>query len=136
MTEERLQEIRKIFERYNKNKSEYRQLVVPTISGVSYDKIAVVTDKSKNPTEQMIINYLIDKERITREIELVDKTYDFFADERNIEFAKLIDSRFRLGKHHWQAVNDCYISDRQGLRWLDRVYEKAEEIGERLHIFG
>lgn len=135
MKDERIKEIRGIFERYRKNMREYEQLVLPTLKGVNYDKIAVQTDKSNNANEQLLINFLIDKEGIEKEIQLVDKVHDFYADDRDIELAHLIDIRFRHGKKHWQAVNEVYVSDRQGIRWLERAYEKAEEIGIALHIF-
>jgi hypothetical protein len=94
----------------------------------------VQTDKTKNANEQIIISYLIDKERIAREIEVVDKVHDYFADDRDTELAELIDMRYRKGLPHWKASNGCFVSDRQGLRWLERAYEKAEEIASRFGI--
>ena len=135
MTESRLHEIKRIFARYRINKSQLKQIELPGINGTSYDKIAVKTDKSKNNVEQLVITYLIEKEKIERELALVDMVYSFFADDRDEELAHLIDMRFRCGNPHWKAANGCYISDRQGLRWLERAYAKAEEIGEKLHIF-
>ena len=135
MTEQRLREIKRIFNSYLRNISQLRQLERPGLNGVAYDKISVVTDKSKNTVEQLIITYLIDKEKLEREIAVVDKVYEHFADDRDEELATLIDMRFRRGNPHWKAANGCYISDRQGLRWLERAYAKAEEIGEKLHIF-
>ena len=108
---------------------------MPDVKGVSYDKIAIMTDKSRNSVEQLMITYLIDKEKIQREISLVDRVYDHFADDRDEELAKLIDLRFRHGSKHWKAANGVYISDRQALRWLERAYEKAEEIGLQMQIF-
>lgn len=135
MTEERLKEIKRIFGHYGQNRTQLRQLERPGIKGVSYDKIAVQTDKSQNTVEQLMITYLIDREKIEKEIALVDKVYEFFADDRDSELATLIDIRFRKGKKHWQAVNGVYISDRQGLRWLEKAYLKAEEIAIEMHIF-
>lgn len=135
MTKERLREIKRIFNSYGRNRALLRQLDAPGIQGVSYDKIAVKTDKSKNTAEQLIITYLLDKEKLERELALVDKVYEYFADDRDIELADLIDIRFRQGKWHWQAANGVFISDRQGIRWLEKAYEKAEEIAVQLHIF-
>ena len=135
MTEARLREIKRIFARYRINKSQLKQIELPGINGTSYDKIAVKTDKSKNNVEQLVITYLIEKEKIERELALVDMVYSFFADDRDEELAHLIDIRFREGRPHWKAVNDCFISDRQGLRWLEKAYSKADEFGEKLHIF-
>lgn len=136
MKEERLKEIKRIFGHYGQNLAELRQLDAPDVKSVSYDKIAVKTDKSKNTVEQLVIAYLIDKERLEKEIALVDRVYEHFADDRDRELAELIDIRFRQGEYHWQAANRIYISDRQGLRWLEKAYEKAEEIGLQMHIFG
>ena len=135
MTEARLREIKPIFSRYRFNKSQLGQIESPSLNGTAYDKIAVKTDKSKNSVEQLVITYLIEKEKLEKEIALVDTVYCFFADDRDEELATLIDMRFRQGNPHWKAANGCYISDRQGLRWLEKAYEKAEEFGERLHIF-
>lgn len=135
MTEEHLREIKRIFGQYKQNITQLKQLTLPSIRGVSYDNIAVQTDKSKNVAEQLMITYLIDKERLEKEIALVDRVHAYFADDRDPELASLIDIRFRQGKYHWQAVNETYVSDRQGLRWLEKAYKKAEEIGLQLHIF-
>ena len=135
MTEERLKTIRKIFNSYGRNKAQLRQLSLPGLSAVAYDQPAIMTDKSKNTAEQLILTYLIDKAQLQREIELVDKVYEHFADERDEELAELIDIRFRQGRKHWQASNEVYISDRQALHWLEKAYAKAEEVAEMLHIF-
>lgn len=135
MTEERLKEIKRIFNSYGHNVAQLGQLESPGVKGVSYDKIAVMTDKSRNTVEQLMITYLIDKEKLEKEIALVDRVYEHFADDRDVELAKLIDLRFRRGKKHWQASNGVYISDRQGLNWLKKAYEKAEIIGIQMHIF-
>ena len=135
MKEERLKEIKRIFGHYGQNLAELRQLDAPDVKSVSYDKIAVKTDKSRNTVEQLVIAYLIDKERLEKEIALVDRVYEHFADDRDEELAKLIDLRFRQGKKHWQAANGVYISDRQGLNWLKKAYEKAEIFGIQMHIF-
>ena len=135
MTETRLKELRRIFSSYTKNKMQLRQLTAPTLSAVAYDKLAIMTDKSRNSPEQLMLTYLIDKDTLSREIELVDKVYEHFADERDEELAALIDVRFRNGKKHWQAANAVYISDRQALHWLEKAYAKAEEVAEELHIF-
>ena len=134
MTEERLKEIKRIFNSYGYNVAQMEQLDRPCIKGVSYDKIAVMTDKSRNTVEQLMITYLIDKEKLEKEIALVDRVYEHFADDRDVELAELIDLRFRQGKKHWMAANGVYISERQALRWLERAYVKAEEIGIQLHI--
>ncbi len=134
MTEARLKEIKRIFNSYGQNLAQLGQLELPGVKGVSYDKIAVMTDNSKNAVEQLMITYLIDKEKLEKEIALVDKVYLYFADERDVELAELIDMRFRKGKYHWQATNGVYISDRQGLRWLEKAYKKAEEFAIQMHI--
>ena len=135
MTEERLKEIKRIFNTYGHNVAQLGQLVPPGVKGVSYDKIAVMTDKSRNTVEQLMITYLIDKEKLEKEIALVDRVYEHFADDRDVELAELINIRFRLGNPHWAAANGVYISDRQALRWLEKAYAKAEEIGMQMHIF-
>lgn len=135
MTEERLKEIKRIFNSYGHNVAQLGQLELPGVKGVSYDKIAVMTDKSRNTVEQLMITYLIDKEKLEKEIALVDRVYEHFADDRDVELAELIDIRFRQGKPHWEAANGVYISDRQALRWLEKAYAKAEEIGMQMHIF-
>lgn len=134
MKENRLNEIKRIFNSYVRNLSQLRQLTCPAIQGVAYDKVAVKTDKTQNSFEQLIITYLVDKEKLEKEILLVDRVYEHFADDRDVELAKLIDIRFRQGKKHWQAVNGVYISDRQGLRWLDKAYAKAEELSVEMNI--
>ena len=134
MVEERLKEIKRIFNSYGRNTAQLGQLALPGIKGVAYDKIAVMTDKGSNAVEQLIFTYLIDKERLEKEIALVDKVYEYFFDDRDVELAELIDIRFRHGKPHWVAANGVYISDRQALRWLEKAYAKAEEIGLQMHL--
>ena len=92
MTEERLKEIKRIFNSYGHNVAQLGQLELPGIKGVSYDKIAVMTDKSRNTVEQLMITYLIDKEKLEKEIALVDRVYEHFADDRDEELAKLIEN--------------------------------------------
>ena len=135
MNEERLNKIKKIFRNYKQNVVKLRNLVPPSIKGVEYDKVVVQTSKSNNAIEQMMIVYLIQKEEIERDVELVNKVYEYFADERDEELAHLIDLRFRQGRKHWKSVNSCYISERQGQRWLNKAYSKANDVGQQLHIF-
>ena len=135
MRDNRLKEIKRIFNSYRHNVAQLRQLEIPSIKGIAYDKIAVTSDKSANVVEQLMITYLIDKETIEKEILLVDSVYEHFADDRDMDLAELIDIRFRQGKPHWAAANGVYISDRQALRWLEKAYAKAEEIGLQMHIF-
>lgn len=130
MTEERVKKIKRIFNSYVLNKSLLSQVEFPTIKGVAFDNISVKGDKSKNTSEQMVIKYLVDKEKLIQEIKLVDDVYEYFADDRDIELAHLIDFRFRQGNYHWKASNDCYISERQGIRWLEKAYEKADKLLE------
>ena len=135
MTKERLKTIKRIFRSYQRNKSQLRQLVRPGLTGITYDKIVIKADASKNVPEQMIMTYLIDKDKLEREIRLVDVVYDWYADDRDRDIAALIDIRFRAGQYHHKATCGVYVSDRQGYRWLDEVYKKANELGERLKIF-
>ena len=134
MTEERLKAIKRIFTRYRQNATQLKQLERPGLKAVAYDKVAVVTDKSSNSVEQLMITYLIDREKLEKEIALVDRIYEYYADDRDVELAELIDARFRNGNLHWKAANSCYISDRQGLRWLDKAYHKAEEFAAKMGI--
>ena len=135
MDKDRLRKIKKIFVSYKENLVKLKQLLPPSLKGVDYNKVVVQTTKSNNANEQMLIIYLIQKEELEREIELVNKVYEYFADERDAELAHLIDVRFRQGKKHWQAVNNCFISERQGIRWLEMAYAKADDIGRQMHIF-
>lgn len=134
MTDERRKAIKRIFIRYRQNATQLRQLERPGIKAVAYDKVAVVANKSSNSVEQLMITYLIDREKLEREIALVDRIYEYYADDRDVELAELIDARFRNGKLHWKAANGCYISERQGLRWLDKAYHKAEEFAVKMGI--
>ena len=130
-----MHKIRRIFELYRMNKSMLAQVELPGINGTAYGGVSVKTDKSKNTVEQLVITYLIEKEKLEKEVALVDMVYNFYADDRDTELATLIDLRFRRGTPHWKASNGVYISDRQGLRWLEKAYAKAEEFCDKLHIF-
>ena len=81
-----------------------------------------------------MVAYLQQKQRLEQEIALVDRLYEYYADERNEELAKLIDLRFRQGKFHYQAVSSLYVSDRQGFRLLDEAYKKAIGLAEQLQM--
>lgn len=135
MTETRLKEIRRIFNHYTRNKARLKALSLPGLSAIAYDKPAIMTDKSVNVEEERLIDYLAEKERLEKELALVDRVYEHFADERDEELAVLIDVRFRKGKKHWQAANAVYVSDRQALHWLEKAYAKAEKVADELHIF-
>lgn len=134
MQEERLREIKEIFRRYRQNKQQLAGLSMPSLQAVAYDKIAVKTDKSVNAQEERMVAYLQQKQRLEQEIALVDRLYEYYADERNEELAKLIDLRFRQGKFHYQAVSSLYVSDRQGFRLLDEAYKKAIGLAEQLQM--
>lgn len=130
---ERYRRLKKIFYSYGKNKAQLRILFPPCMQGVDYSKV-VVKSSPGNGVENQITAYISDKERIEREVLLVDRVYDFFADERDEELAKLIDTRFRRGKPMWNASNECAVSERQAIRWMHRAYAKAEEIAVELKI--
>ncbi len=135
ISKERLTYIKRCFARYRKNKAMLKQIAVPGTSGIAYDKPSVTTDKSQNSAEQMIMTFLIKREPLETEIAFVDAVYNWYADERNAEIAALIDHRFRKGESHRQASDSVYICERQGFRWLDEVYSRAEIIGEKMHVF-
>lgn len=135
IAKDRLTYIKRCFARYRKNKALLKQIGVPGESGVAYDKPLITSDKSQNSAEQMVMTFLIKREPIEREIQFVDAVYNWYADERDKEIAALIDHRFRKGESHRKASSRVYICERQGFRWLDEVYVRAEIIGEKLNIF-
>jgi hypothetical protein len=126
--------LKKIFYSYGKNKAQLRVLFPPCcLQGVDYSKV-VVKSSPGNGVENSIVSYLLDKERLEREVQLVDRVYDFFADERDEELATLIDVRFRRGKPLWKASTEQCVSERQAIRWMHKAYAKAEEIAVEMGI--
>jgi hypothetical protein len=130
---EHYKKLKRIFCSYGKNKAQLRVLFPPCMQGVDYSKV-VVKSSHCNGVGNQIISYISDKDRIEREVLLVDRVYNFFADERDEDLAKLIDVRFRRGKTMWNACNECAVSERQAIRWMHRAYAKAEEIAVELKI--
>ena len=130
---ERYKKLKRIFCSYGKNKAQLRVLFPPCMQSVDYSRV-VVKSSHCNGVETQIVSYISDKERIEREVLLVDRVYDFFADERDEELAKLIDVRFRRGRPMWDASNECAVSERQAIRWMHKAYNKAEEIAVELNI--
>lgn len=134
MRNERYRKLKKIFYNYGKNMAQLRILFPPCMQGVDYTRIVVKSGISENGIENTIVSYISDKERLQREVSLVDRVHDFFADERDEELANLIDTRFRRGKPLWTASAECCVSERQAIRWLNKAYKKAEEIALELNL--
>ena len=134
MTIDRYKKLKRIFNSYRKNKAQLRILFPPCMQGLDYSKIRVKSSNAGTHIEDTVVSYLADKERLEREVELVDRVYYFFADERDEDLALLIDARFRCGKPMWNASNECCVSERQAIRWMHKAYAKAEEVARELNI--
>lgn len=134
MRTERYKKLKRIFNNYGKNKAQLRILFPPCMQGINYSNIRVKSSNSDNSVEDTVVSYLADKGKIEKEIELVDRVHDFFADERDEELANLIDTRFRRGKPLWTASVECCVSERQAIRWMHKAYAKAEEIAIELNL--
>ena len=135
MTKQRGKEINALFKWYKSNKKALAQdYNIPVPSGVSYDKISVQTDKTKNPVEHATIEYISKREELFKKVFIVEETLNWFkleghGRERLIEYL-LID------RHSWTETEiKCRIS-RHALSTLrNDAFEKAEMLAKWVNYF-
>lgn len=127
--------IDRIFRSYKSNvrtlKEDYS---FPTISGVDFSRISVMTDKSKNIQEEKIINYADRKTKLFGEVYIVEEVLQWFTLEGHgrERFIK----HFLIDNNSWVSTElHCGISRDTLARWRKEVFEKAETVGKWIGYF-
>jgi hypothetical protein len=135
MTKEREKKIVALFRNYKRNKKELSEHYnIPVPSGIAYDKIKVMTDKSRNGQEEMTLEYIIKREDLFKKVYIVDEVLNWFRLEGHgrDRFIKV----FMIGGCSWiKAEMELHISNQTILRWRRDVLEKAEMVASWLKIF-
>lgn len=131
MTKKREKEIERLFKQYKANKRLYndRYAFMPDANAVAYDKISVVSDKSKNPVELSVIEYISRREELYKKIFIVEHTLWWFKMEC---FGRdnFINTLFFEQNTWTYTENECRISRDTLARWRRDVLEVAERVGK------
>ncbi len=135
MKKDREKAIDRIFRSYRTNIRILREdYSFPSISGVDFSRISVMTDKSKNTQEDKIINYADRRTKLFGEVYIVDEVLQWFELEGHgrERFIK----HFLIENNSWVSTElHCGISRETLARWRKDAFEKAETVGKWIGYF-
>lgn len=124
-----------LFRKYKANKKELAQGgKIPEPSGVSYDKIRVKGDLSKNVPYEMTVEYISRREELFKEVFIVEEVLNWFKLEGHgrDRFIQL----YFIGGCSWtKAEIVCNISHSTLSIWRREVLEKSEIIAKWVNFF-
>lgn len=134
LTSDRVREIERILRGYKTNKRLLRtEYNIPVPSGIAYDKVFVQSDKSKNVTECMTIEYIAKREELFKKVWVVDETVRWFELEGHgrEQFIKV----FFINGNSWVKTEiECGMSRDTLGRWRREVLEKADIVCKWLGV--
>ena len=133
MTKTREKEIESLFRNYAANKRLLNdRYSMPQSQAVQYDKICIQTDKSSNPVEISVINYIARREELFKKVFIVEEVIQYFwlEDFGRDRFITVL----LLQNSTWTKTEQvCNISRDTLNRWRRDVFEKAERVAELIH---
>ena len=133
MTKTREKEIESLFRNYAANKRLLNdRYSMPQSQAVQYDKICIQTDKSSNPVEMSVINYIARREELFKKVFIVEEViqYCWLEDFGRDRFIKVL----LLENSTWTRTEQACNIRRDTLnRWRRDVFEKAERVAELIH---
>lgn len=128
MTRTREKEIEKLFRNYAVNKRLLNdRYSMPQAQAVQYDKIVIQTDKSTNPVEMSVINYIARREELLKKVSIVDEVLNWFRLEGHgrERFITL----FLIEGNSWiKTERSCAVSRDTLARWRREAFEKTETV--------
>ena len=134
MTRTRETEIAKLFRNYASNKRLLNdRYSMPQAQALQYDKIVIQTDKSTNPVEMSVINYIARREELFKKVFIVEEVIQYFwlEDYGRDRFIHVL----LLQNSTWTKTEQvCNISRDTLNRWRRDVFEKAERVAELVHF--
>lgn len=135
MKNDNFKEIGKIFRSYKDNKKKLEtDYKIPVPSGVRYDKISVKKDPSINSVEKMTVEYIAERERLFKEVFIVDEVLNYFKLEGHGR-ERFIYS-FLINRCSWvKAEIDCHVSRTTLCYWRRDVFEKATTVASWINYF-
>ena len=130
MTKERKKQLERLFRNYKRNKQVLKEKYgVPVPSGIAYDKIAVLADKSKNAQEESIVKYIVEREELYKRVFIVDEVLTYFrleghGREHFVEYL-MID-----GNSWVSTMMECHIVESTVSWWRKEILEKANMVAD------
>lgn len=135
MTRQREKIIISLFRQYKQNKKELAQdYNIPAPSGISYDRIKVHGDNSKNVVYETTVKYISERETLFKKIFIVEETLNWFRLEGHgrERFIKLL----MIDGNSWVKTEMvCHIAHTTLVRWRTEVLEKAETVAKWVSFF-
>ncbi len=125
--------IERLYRGYERNKHELEtDYNFPTLSATSFDRIAVQTDRSKNRSEEIAVEYAANREDLYKKVFIVEEVLRWFQLEGHgrDKFIKYL----LIDGNSWTATEmKCHIT-RGALSWWRReVFEKTQTVAKWLN---
>lgn len=132
--------IKQAFKNYNENKKRLKELSFDCLRAVDYSRPCVSRSEPQS-NENEIIRRLNRKQKFENQVQIVDKTIEFFKIQKTATGEQhgqcdYIQARFIWGKGQVAAAMDCYVCERTGRRWLKEIYQTAAVIADTYGLWG
>lgn len=135
MNREREKIISSLFRQYKAHKKELAQdYNIPAPSGISYDKIKVKGDTSRNVPYEQTVEYISKREELFKKVVIVEEVLNWFKLEGHgrERFVRM----FLIDGCSWiKTEMECHIGQGTLFRWRKEVFEKAEIVGQWISFF-
>ena len=135
MNREREKIIAGLFRQYKANKKELAQdYNIPAPSGISYDRIKVQGDNSRNLPYEQTVEYISKREELFKKVFIVEEVLRWFDLEGHgrERFIRIL----LINSNSWVKTEmDCHISHGTLVMWRREVLEKAETVAKWVNFF-
>ena len=134
MNREREKIISNMFRQYKANKKELVQdYNIPAPSGISYDKIKVKGDTSRNVPYEQTIDYISKREELFKKVFIVEEVLNWFKLEGHGR--ERVVRMFLIDGCSWVKTEmECHIGHDTLARWRREVLDKADTIAKWINF--
>lgn len=125
--------IKTAFKRYKENKRLFREISFDGVRGIDYTK-GNTGKGARTGQENALVSYLDKKQRIEKEIALVERVLWFYELDENPKHGYII-ARWVKGKPAYRAAMDCYICESTGHLWAKEIFATASRVADLFNLW-
>lgn len=125
--------VKQAFKNYKENKKRLKSLSFGNVKAVDYSR-QKVSESTFQGRENALIGYLNEKEKIERQITIVDKTIWYYELDGG-EKANYIRFRWVKGYPLYRVAMECYIANGTAVKWGKEILETAARVVDLFNLF-
>ena len=125
--------VKQAFKNYKENKKQLRSISFDGVKTVDYSR-PKVSESTFQGRENALIGYLNKKEKIERQIMIVERTIWYYELDGG-EKAKYIRFRWIKGYPLYRVAMECYIANGTAVTWGKEILSTAARVADLFNLF-